>query len=217
MSHFIGLVFGNDVDELLEKYSENLEMEPYVIYTKDEAINEIRERRIKQYELALSEKPKYENEDPNVNSRLQTINEIIEKGMYISYEDAWEMAKSWGYEIDEDENLLSTYNPNSKWDWYSEGGRWDGYLPVLNRDENDNVMYENFAFKFEVDWNTFFGEDKVPFCFVTADGEWHESAKMGWWGMTADDKEVEAWEQEFKDYLASVPEDIEITVIDFHI
>lgn len=24
----------------------------------------------------------------------------------------------------------STYNPNSKWDWYQVGGRWSGYFPV---------------------------------------------------------------------------------------
>jgi len=25
---------------------------------------------------------------------------------------------------------LSTYNPDSKWDWYSIGGRWSGYFPI---------------------------------------------------------------------------------------
>ena len=33
--------------------------------------------------------------------------------------------------------LYSTYNPNSKWDWYEKGGRWWGLLwfrrPVLRR------------------------------------------------------------------------------------
>lgn len=36
-----------------------------------------------------------------------------------------------GYEeddLDEDGNLLSTCNPNSKWDWYEVGGRWHGML-----------------------------------------------------------------------------------------
>lgn len=214
MSHFIGLVFGNNVEDLLAPYSEILEVEPYISYTKDEAVNEVRERTISQYEYAISERPKYEGSD---SIHLANIDRIIERGMYISYEDAWEEAKAWGYEIDEEENLLSTYNPNSKWDWYTEGGRWDGYLPVLGRDENDETMYENSVFKFEVDWDVFFAKDLIPFCFVTANGEWYESGKMGWWGMTTNDKEKEVWKQEFKECLDSIPEDTEITVIDFHI
>lgn len=216
MSHFIGLVFGSNIEELLEPYNEDLEVEPYVKFTKDEAVNEVRERRIQQYEYALSEKPKYENSEPD-NEHWKAIQRVIEEGIYISYEDAWEVAKRWGYEIDDEENLLSTYNTDAKWDWYCEGGRWDGFLPVVNKDENDEPMYEDFAYKFEVDWNTFFAEDKVPFCFVTEDGEWHEAASMGWWGMTTNDKEGEDWKREFVEYLNSVPEDIKITVIDFHI
>lgn len=38
---------------------------------------------------------------------------------------------------------LSTYNPNSKWDWYQVGGRWSGYFPVkqpLDMDEAQNLI-----------------------------------------------------------------------------
>ena len=44
-----------------------------------------------------------------------------------------------------------------------------------------------------------------------------ESASMGWWGMTSDDKEEDVWNKEFKEYLDSVGDDVEISVIDFHI
>lgn len=40
-----------------------------------------------------------------------------------------EWAKEWYDEdIDEQCNILTTYNPNSKWDWYSIGGRWSDLL-----------------------------------------------------------------------------------------
>ena len=29
--------------------------------------------------------------------------------------------------IKQNGDLLSTYNPNSKWDWYTIGGRWNNY------------------------------------------------------------------------------------------
>jgi hypothetical protein len=39
MSHFVGFVFGSNVDELLEPYDENMVVDAYVRYTKDEAVD----------------------------------------------------------------------------------------------------------------------------------------------------------------------------------
>lgn len=35
-------------------------------------------------------------------------------------------------------NELSTYNPNSRWDWYEIGGRWHNIL--LTKKENKDVI-----------------------------------------------------------------------------
>lgn len=99
---------------------------------------------------------------------------------------------------------------------YSEGGRWGAWLILKEKDENGIPLTAIFATKSEVDWDRMF-PNRVPFCFVTEDGEWHESASMGWWGMTSDDKEEDVWNKEFKEYLDSVGDDVEISVIDFHI
>ena len=37
-------------------------------------------------------------------------------------------------------NHLITYNPNSRWDWYSIGGRWRNSL--LTKKENEDVISE---------------------------------------------------------------------------
>lgn len=125
MSHFVGLVFGSNVETLLEPYDENMEVEQYVRYTKDEAIDEVKTRHADNYEYAIKLADKYKNPTTEwEKEQLERANKIIEKGLFISYEDAWEEAKNWGYEIDDEENLMSTYNPDSKWDWYCEGGRW---------------------------------------------------------------------------------------------
>jgi hypothetical protein len=87
---------------------------------------------------------------------------------------------------------------------------------LKEKDENGIPLTAIFATKSEVDWDRMF-PNRVPFCFVTEDGEWHESASMGWWGMTSDDKEEDVWNKEFKEYLDSVGDDVEISVIDFHI
>ena len=34
--------------------------------------------------------------------------------------------------LGKDVNILTTYNPNSKWDWYQIGGRWQGLLILKN-------------------------------------------------------------------------------------
>lgn len=217
MSHFVGFVFGSNVDELLEPYDENMVVDAYVRYTKDEAVDEVKRRHADNYEYALKVLDKYQ--DPKSDwekEQVERANKIIEGGIGISYEDAWEEAKKWGYDMDDNENLLSTYTPESKWDWYSEGGRWGAWLILKEKDENGVPLTAIFATKSEVDWDRMF-PNRVPFCFVTEDGEWHESASMGWWGMTSDDKEKDVWNKEFKEYLNSVRDDVEISVIDFHI
>ena len=55
MSHFAVAVFtepnGKTVDELLAPYDENIEMEPYIKYTKEEAIAAVR-KEIEDYKNA---------------------------------------------------------------------------------------------------------------------------------------------------------------------
>lgn len=209
MSHFVGLCFGN-YEDYLDNYYEGLDVEPYICYTKEEAIDEIKQNKAKNYEWASNHlgEEGYDQDE---------LLKIIEKGLFISYEDAWEKIKEWGYEIDEDENLLSTYNPDSKWDWYSIGGRWSGYLPLKDFDEDGNFQYVDEATIGEVDWDQFRIEHAAPFCFTTICGEWCESATMGWWCSTSNEKEENAWKEEFWNYLNSLDKDTIVTAIDFHI
>lgn len=95
MSHFVGLVFGFDHEELLEPYDENREVDVYVKYTKDEAINVVRTRRIEDYEWALKVLEKHPNPESDwEKNHVQHAQKIIEEGFEISYENAWEEAKN---------------------------------------------------------------------------------------------------------------------------
>lgn len=101
MSHYAVLVLhkeDQDIDTLLAPYDENLEVEPYLKLTNDEAITKAR----KEYDDNYSEK------------------ELIKC-----------YAEDYGY-IVLDDGLYSTYNPNSKWDWYQVGGRFDGELMLTD-------------------------------------------------------------------------------------
>lgn len=209
MSHFVGLCFGNNWENNLDRYYEGLEVEPYIAYTKDEAVDEIKRMRAYNYERAVEMLQK-QDLNPNLIGHYQNI---IDKGLFISYEDAWKEAKDWGYEIDEDENLLSTYNPDSRWDWYSIGGRWDGFLHY--KDAEPGLEETNEAYIHELDMDYLL--EHIPFCFVTEDGEWMEKGEMGWWCSVSNEKPEDSWKQQFVDYVKSLDADCLVTVIDFHI
>lgn len=105
MSHFTVAVFTNksqSYKDLLEPYCEGLEVEPYIYETKQEVLNKIEEFCQKDDEL---------------------------KCEYANLSDLEKITDWTGLEMfDEDGNPLTTYNPNSKWDWYEVGGRWSYIL-----------------------------------------------------------------------------------------
>ena len=209
MSHFVGLCFGDNWEDYLENYYEGLEVEAYIAYTKEEAIDEVKKMRAYNYERAVEMLQK-----PDLNSKqIEHYQNIIDLGLFISYEDAWKEAQDWGYEIDEDENLLSTYNPESRWDWYSIGGRWDGFLHY--KDVEPGLEETNEAYIHELDMDYLL--ENIPFCFVTEDGEWREKGEMGWWCSVSNEKPEETWKQQFRDYVKSLDPNCLVTVIDFHI
>lgn len=213
MSHFVGLCFGNDWENQLDYYYEGREVELYVKYTKEEAIERARQIQERNYEYAL----KVVKEDSITPERLKQLNEIIDKGACMSDAQAWEAIKEWNYPMDSDENLLTSYNPDSKWDWYSIGGRWDGFLPLKELDEDGERLTANEAYFHEIDWEYMLKEGYPPFCFVNEDGEWFEKGEMGWWGVTFDEKPEDTWKTLFADYLKEVDPDCLVTVVDFHI
>lgn len=203
MSHFIGLCFGENWEDNLEQYNENIEITPYIEYTKQEAINKAKIEHTKLYNFAKTLSSE-ELSTPYYKYLKDVVNE------YISDEEAWEIAKGWGYRIDSEENLLSTYNFNSTWDWYCIGGRWNGYLVLTERDENGDIIESNQAYKNEIDWD-YMIEKRIPFCFVDEDGNWFEK------GYTFDKQSEDDYKQAFKDYIDKLDIDILVTAVDFHI
>ena len=124
MSHFVGLCFGDNWENDLEQYYEGLEVEPYIRYTKEEAIKKAKEYHVSNYEYAVKQLAS----DILSLEQLNHYNDIVNGGCSLSDEEAWENVQDWGYQVDDEGNLLSTYNPDSKWDWYSIGGRWGGVV-----------------------------------------------------------------------------------------
>lgn len=119
MSHYTVAVITdklNKIGEMLAPFSENMEVEPYVDETKEAIINSAKERkeRVLQRKEKGEELDKYDIEYLNANTDEELYKLQI-------YEDE---------SYDKNGNHLTTYNPNSKWDWYEIGGRWNKILLV---------------------------------------------------------------------------------------
>ena len=241
MSHFAVLVLHEEdqsIEDLLAPYNEYLEVEPYVKYTRTQAINKMRE------------------DCPNLY-RDKSEDEI--------FQDACDW---FGCTLDDDNNLLSTYNPHSKWDWWQIGGRFSGMLSIIPTalDGYHGMEYVDSAFVRHVKWvqpldkeerediikwwnvNIEGAEGEKDECFlynpeyykerykdvetyiktrelpcyhavVTPDGIWHEPSKVGWWGCTNGDPSDELeWDLHFKECFIDTAEfDWVATIIDCHI
>lgn len=213
MSHFVGLCFGSEYNLYLENYDESLEVDEYIVYTQEEALKAAKEQHINSYKNALDLL-----KTSNLSSEASDYyNQIITKGPVITEEQAWKEIKNWGYRIDEDKNILSSYNPDSKWDWYCMGGRWSGFLYLKAKDDDGNRITTDQALVNEVDWDYMFEKNHIPFCCTTSDGEWYERGEMGWFGVVNNESDKDSWTEEFKKQLNLEDEECLVTVIDFHI
>ena len=213
MSHFVGLCFGSYWDHDLEQYAEDLEVEAYVEQTKEEAISNVQRNHRKRYLEAI----KALQVDNLKSQSMAFYQSIVDQGPSLSREEAWKEVLSWDYELDENENLLSTYNPNAKWDWYCVGGRWNGFLVLKERAEDGSIIEVNEAYFNEIDWDYMKEWNRIPFCFVDEDGEWYEKGEMGWFAITTNEVDKDTWQDTFKEYLSTVEDDCLVTVVDFHI
>ena len=137
----------------------------------------------------------------------------------------------YGGEMDEHGNVLSTYNPDSKWDWWVIGGRWGGYWTLKGAVDSDDVLVEatHACLKNRTDAGrvrAIAPESMKPtYAFVdlgltrelpTA-GRWNERGSMGWFGCSSGDKPEEAWEQEYLRWVTSLPADAWLALVDAHI
>ena len=131
MSHYSVAVFtkpnGKSLTDLLAPYDENLEVESYIYKTREDIINNgIKYKNdIKEGKIKLSE---YNQDIYNANDTDSLFNAVC---------------KYYEYKPDENGNVWSTYNPDSKWDWYSIGGRFPGKLKSNKGQHGDGSAFHS--------------------------------------------------------------------------
>lgn len=140
MSHFGVLVLQDgtkSIDELLDPFDENIAVEPYISKTKNEIVEEARDRLARfektYYADYLADPESYEKSCGN-QAHIDYVKNEFPKRLAMSDEELFKEETKYCNPfdgesgIDEDGNRWSTYNPRSKWDWYVVGGRCSGCL-----------------------------------------------------------------------------------------
>lgn len=229
MSHFSVAVFHREdqsIESLLAPFDENKQVEPYIEYTRQEAIEFARKH--------------------------------IPDTQAITDDKCWEMMAE-GRKTDKDGNIYSTYNPDSKWDWWEVGGRFNKMLQVgkVLRDEarvkDIDFSDDHESYKDALDfWNVVIdGKPKTPgknyftlfaekyykdyygdretyarymsrfrtYAVITPDGKWYAEGNMGWFGCSsATPEEFRKWCEHYKEiFLDNADPDWILTIVDCHI
>lgn len=160
MSHYcVGVIvedidnFEAEIEEILAPYDENLKVKPYLYKTKAQIIEEAKQL-VPIIKKNIEKDPKYQITNTYREPILAAVTD----------EDFYQAMYDEDEKYDEEGNQLTTYNPNSKWDWYQIGGRF--------RHEEDSIQIKNFKLYDEMDeetkkkyhqvWENFLTEVKNP-------------------------------------------------------
>lgn len=184
MSHFPMLVIGDDYEMQLAPFDEGIDVPEYIDSQPDdwqEALAKAREHL----------KPEYAN---------LSDQEVLATW---SGENVWRPREGGGYD------KWITYNPQSKWDWYVPGGRWQGSLVTKHGTKVDSCK----AYDLDLDLTLV---DFTPHALLM-DGHWYEQGRMGWFGMVADPKSDEEWGTWIRARLDALDPLATITLVDCHI
>lgn len=220
----------DNLEDLMYPFYEGAEVEPYISKTKDELIQEAKSR-VDWLKGALKDDPKAKVSDFDKG----LLNAKDDESLYEAYrEDDF-------YNYDDEGNLVSTYNPYSKWDWYEEGGRYSDALKFksgnrgyqclfkdLDADDDDEAYYSAMNWWYEKIES---GNSKLAESYIsdygTADNyarnqckfHLYQVLKNGIWTDFYDENISEfEWADNFKKrFLSDCEDDDVVIVVDCHI
>jgi hypothetical protein len=234
-----------DIEDILEKYSEHLEVPKYIYRTKEQIIESA-----KNYQNILKDRNKPEDELSDWEYSLLNANTDDEFFEVEASKDS----------LDEDGNEWSTYNPNSKWDYYSivepemftkmfientsSVSLKDYKNTFLDEVESITDLKNKYPSEFQEythlitngdfykpeyyqgKYPTFYSYLKnhatyIPWALLIEEGDdsvWIEPGKVGWFGTTdASIEDERDWPTRYEDLIKDKSDDLYITFIDCHI
>jgi hypothetical protein len=142
MSHFLTLVFGNNVEDQMAPYQEFESSDGNSIYVKDTDVTQ----------EVLNHLKTFKDSKNSLDRALEYVG--LHKSACISPSQTPDTngKHMFGYAVVENNVLhkaVRRTNPDAKWDWYEVGGRWDGFLTLKG-----SGFGSNQAKKCEIDVST---------------------------------------------------------------
>ncbi|MGN1381997.1 MAG: hypothetical protein ACI4W2_04190 [Eubacterium sp.] len=127
MSHYEVWVItkSGNVRKALAPFSKNRKVAPYIKVRKEDIVPNFRKNNQRYLESWTEDlkAARSRNDTVGIEQTEETI-ALIRKNLCLSDEKIYREVTD-GHDLDENGNILSTNNPNSKWDYYDkEGGCW---------------------------------------------------------------------------------------------
>ena len=137
MTHFtVGLIVPTDklphldtfIHDQMTPFDEGIEVDPYVSYSLEKAVVELH-RDIERLEHILERRDSLYN--------LDKCQDLLVELKHTTPMDRYREYARFHSHFNAQGEPLSTYNPDSKWDWYVIGGRWDGWIQEKDANGED--------------------------------------------------------------------------------
>ncbi len=153
MSHFVVLVTNTDeepLDSQLEPFYEQGDEDDYFmkkeyfVENNVESVNSWLDKEIEDINSILNSPKIKESPKKYWRKNLKKIERIKELKTLRGKINA--IHKYYGGGIDKD-GLYWLNNPNAKWDWWVEGGRWDGWLVKKNGERCNRCLVKEVDFE----------------------------------------------------------------------
>ncbi len=137
MSHYQVLVIGENPEEQLKPYDENIELPEY----KTELVSEEEKKSF----LDVYTKSKKGRDYGAKNKKEEKENSKLSfEELYKAHGEDWN-GRTWKKHSNGEWWGDSTYNPKSKWDWFEIGGRWAGSLKLKKDVKKSDYDEPNFS------------------------------------------------------------------------
>ena len=141
MSHFKVLVIGENVEEQLAPYDENLEVEPYI----DPNWN---------FDVEIADAREWYSENPDSAVDLEDVDSIL-----YHYTDGADIRAENGKRV-----RYTTYNPDSKWDYWTVGGRYNATFRI--KPDADPEDYAPSTYHWSENYGTPSDHDHASDCAI---------------------------------------------------
>jgi len=138
--------------------------------------------------------------------------------MYSTFDDF--ISNYHGIESEPDGKYGYWRNPNSKWDWFTLGGRYSGKIQLkvgTTGETGKSGAFDNEVGIDSAKKGDIANLNEIQTFAVLKDGQWYERGEMGWWACVSNEMTDEQWDAEYNKLISDLPDDTLLSIYDCHI